>query len=441
MTPLTLAVLSTAGLLITAAPRRYALAAFLAGIFYLTQTQGIWLGGLNLYGLRVLEVFTFIRVLARQEFSFRALIAIDRLLIALMLYTAAVYCLRSSEGQLFQIGYAIDAYLCYFSFRGLLQTEDDYIWILRAMALILLPYAVVVLYESYTSNNLFSTLGGRGPSADRYRGGRLRACGTFRHPSILGSIGAALFAMYLAPAITRTTRYWGIAGVLAGGALVWASNSGGPAGSVIIAVACWVGWPLRHRMRKVRWVLCLLLVACAVLMKAPVWYLLTKVSSVSGGGGYHRSKLMDQAFKHLDEWWFVGMPIEQTRPWFPYFVSSTGGADITNQFLKFGLTAGIGAMFLLFILVWQVYKRIGDSIALTAENDLQFSAQKRILWSVGVAVTVHQFSWLGISYFDQSAAFWYATLAIAVAVTRPATDDTSTSLEYKWPQDCLEGRA
>ena len=50
-------------------------------------------------------------------------------------------------------------------------------------------------------------------------------------------------------------------------------------------------------------------------------------------------------------WWFAGMPMSETVHWFPYVLLQTGAADITNNYLQFGITAGLGAMLLLILLL------------------------------------------------------------------------------------------
>ena len=77
-------------------------------------------------------------------------------------------------------------------------------------------------------------------------------------------------------------------------------------------------------------------------MRDPIWYLPSKMSALIGGGGWHRSYLMDQAIRHIDQWWLAGMPLDLTVNWFPYLVH--GAADMTNVYIGFGVDGGLIAM-------------------------------------------------------------------------------------------------
>src|SRR5205085_4817211 len=117
---------------------------------------------------------------------------------------------------------------------------------------------------------------------------------------------------------------------------------------------------LRTHMRTVRWSMLALIAALAVVMKAPVWYIVNRVSF--GGDSWHRAYLIDVAVRHLSDWWFAGMPVAKTAVWFPYTIAVTGGADITNQYLVYGITAGIGAIILFIRLLSACYGQIGYSM-------------------------------------------------------------------------------
>ena len=55
------------------------------------------------------------------------------------------YCFRSTEGQAYIIGESVDAFLCYFTFRGLVRDMEDMREFLRAFIVLLAPYAVMIL--------------------------------------------------------------------------------------------------------------------------------------------------------------------------------------------------------------------------------------------------------------------------------------------------------
>jgi hypothetical protein len=392
------------------ASRRWALLAVMAGVLYLTQGQQIAIFGFNLYAIRFIELAGFIRIMTRKEFSFFRLNRMDRVFLLLYIYTTAVFLFRSSEGYANQIGIAVDAFLCYFTFRGLVGGIDDFRWFLRAFILLLAPYTVLVLFESVTRHNPFSFMGGV-VYGDWLREGRLRCQGSFRHASLLGTLGASFLPLYIGLACSKTTRRVALFGIILCMLIVWASNSGGPANCAIIGIAGWLFWPVRTRMKLIRRLITVGTVLLAMVMKAPIWYLPAKASSLTGGDGWHRSYLMDVAFRNFDKWWLDGMSLKQTKDWFYYSLATTGGADITNQFLSFGFTAGVISMILFFVLLYLAFSNLGKALAVVRSGYNQPNESEFLLWGLGTVIVVHLFNWLGITYFDQTYVIWFMQLA------------------------------
>jgi len=400
-------------LVVLAAPRRWALMGMMAGVLYLTQGQQLEIFGFNLYATRFIELAGFIRVITRREFSFSRLSGLDRVFLLLYIYSTGVFLLRSSEGQVNQIGTAVDAFLCYFAFRGLVGGIEDFRWFLRAFIILLAPYTLLVLFESLTWQNPFALLEGNNFGfGDWAREGRIRCIGSFRHPSLLGTLGASFIPLYIGLAWAKVDRKLAFIGLGLCLLIVWASNSGGPANCAMIGIVGWLFWPARTRMRLVRRIMVVAIILLGMSMKAPIWYLPAKVSSLSGGDGWHRSYLMDVAFGNLDKWWVAGMPLRDTKGWFAYDLGATGGADITNQFLYFGLTAGVASMILFFVLLYLAFRNLGKAMAILRSSSNGMHQTECLLWSLGVMLVLHMFNWLGITYFDQSYVFWFMQLSM-----------------------------
>lgn len=411
------------------ASRRWAVIAIMGGTLFLTQGQQINVLGFNMYAIRFIELAAFIRVILRREFAFSNLTRIDKLLFWLFAYTTVVYVLRSDVGQANMIGHTLDVYLCYFAFRGLVSGMEDFYWFLRKFLLLLIPYALLILYESITKHNLFASMGGL-IAGGWIRGGRLRCQGSFRNASLLGGMFASFLPLYLGLWVSKIDRKSATLGLVFCLLIVWASNSGGPAGAAALAMLGWMFWLLRTKMKLVRRSIVIGFIVLVVVMNAPVWYVLARMSSVTGGDGWHRAHLLDMAFQHISLWWLSGMPIKETADWFPYVLSITGGADITNQFLAFGIQAGLVAMLLFCALLIQAYKRIGQSLTLVRSQGGELDVREPILWGLGVMLTIHCVNWLDITYFDQSYVIWYFHLALINNITESClTTETATETE------------
>lgn len=387
-----------------------------AGVLYLPQGLAIDIVGFNLFAFRFVELAGFIRVMSRRELSFTSLNGIDRSLALFTVYTTVVFLLRSPDGQAYEIGRTVDTLLCYFTFRGLLRDFEEFRWFLASLLLLLVPYAALALLERVTSENPFNAyLAGTAPSVERE--GKIRATGSFRHPSLLGTLGGSLLPVYLALWFSKESRAIASIGVVLCVAIVVASNSGAPIACVTVAVIGWLLWVMRTRMRLVRYGLVGLLALVAISMKAPIWYLLAKFSALTGGDGYHRSYLMDIAFQNLDLWWFAGMAISDTRYWIATMNYATGGADLTNQYLVYGITAGMGAMALFIIVLKRAFKNLGRALEILRSNGQGVRNEEYLVWGLGVMLVVHLVNWLSIAYFDQSAVLWLMEMAIIANLT------------------------
>ena len=392
-------------------PRKWAVLGMIAGVMFLTQGQQFEVAGFNLFPQRFLELMAFARVMIRREFSFRRLNKIDSALLCLYVYSTVVYLLRSSEGQAYQIGIAVDAFLSYFAFRGLLGNMEDFRWFLSALLILLVPYTILVLVESMTKHNPFVLLGGVEGGAKWMRNGRPRCFGSFRQPDTQGMFGATFLPLYVALAFLPLERKRAFIGIGLCIAIAWAANSGGAASAAGAALACWAFWPVRTQMRKVRWAIVGAIVGLALTMKAPIWYILARIAAFTGGDGWHRSFLMDVSYRHLDLWWLAGMPIKETADWFPYSLNTTGGADITNQFVAFGLIAGIAAIVLFIVLLTRSFSGLGKALVVVRSSFQSTREAEFLLWGFGVMLTVHIINWFGITYFDQMYMVWFMQLA------------------------------
>jgi hypothetical protein len=417
--------------LVLAGSWRTALMGMMAGVLYLTQAQQIEVAGFNFFAIRFLELAGFVRVISRQEYSFRQRNGIDRALLLLYGYTATVFLLRSTEGVGNQVGMAVDAFLCYFTFRGLIRGMDDFFWFLRALVILLVPYTLFVVIESGTDHNLFSLLGGITGGENWMRHGRPRCFGSFRQPDTLGMFGACFLPLYIALACIRTERKRAIAGIGLCLTIVWAANCGGAASAAAASLLGWGLWRVRAQMRKVRWCLVGLIIALALVMKSPVWYVFARASSITGGDGWTRSYLFDKTYEHFGQWWLAGMPLIDTNSWFPFTLPGIGTADITNGYIWFGLTAGLGAMVLFISLLTRAFSHLGKAMALVRTGPHQSDGAEFLLWGLGVMLLVHIVNWFGIIYFDQMYVVWFMQLAAISSISgvwlgRPSPESVTT---------------
>jgi hypothetical protein len=387
-----------------------------AGALYLTQYASVQVFGFNMFAVRFLEMAGFIRILVRRDFGFSNLNGMDRLFLLFYSYLTIAFLLRSNEGQAYQIGVAVDATFCYFTFRGLLADIDDFRWFLRAFVILLLPYVALLLVEMQTGQNPFSILGGSAIE-DVIRGGRARCIGSFRHPSLMGSLGASFLPLYLGLTFSKSKRLFSVTGVILCLAVVGFSNSGGPLNFAAISILGWILWSYRTKMYIIRRVGLIFIGVLALVMNAPIWYLPAKLSVISGGDGWHRSYLVDVALHHIGEWLLWGMPMSKTSDWFSYTLAINNEADITNQFIAFGLTSGFAAIALFVCLLVKAFRSLGKTLAEIRMLPFRGPDDEYLLWGLGVMLSAHVSNFFSISYFDQFYVIWFMQMAFISTLT------------------------
>lgn len=421
MSTLGLVILSILGALVLFGSRRWALLGMVAGVMYLTQGQYVVVGGFTLYPMRILQVVALARVVARRELPAGGLNRLDGAVIVLYAFSALVFLSRSEENVAYQIGVGVDAGCLYAVFRSLVRDLEDLRRLLRGFTVLLVPYLYFVWVESVTYQNAFASLGGVEliRAGDLWiREGRLRAVGSFGHPSLLGTVGGTFLPLYIALLFARSPeRLYGLLGIVLCLGIVGASNSGGPLLCVTAAGVGWLFWPMRRTMQMVRLALVGGLAILAVVMNAPIWYLLARISSITGGDGYHRAVLLDIAFQNLDRWWFAGMSARETGTWLPYANTNTGAVDITNNFLSFGINAGMGAVLLLVGLLVIAFSQLGRTMSAIRSGPSPGLGVEPLFWGLGVMLLVHVFNWFGITYWDQTSAVWFLHLAAIGSLT------------------------
>lgn len=382
--------------------------------------MAVVVAGFSLYPVRLLLLIALVRIIAKRQFPLSDLNKIDRVVILLYVYIITVFLIRSNEDVVYAIGTGVDALLSYFVFRALFRTIDDVKWFLYGLVALLVPYVVLLWIETTTTQNLFAAVGGVELALGGdiwFRDGRLRATGSFGHPSLLGTFGGTFLAIYIGLWFTRSNRVAALLGSVMCLAIVGASNSGGPAVCVVVAIVAWLLWPLRDSMQWVRLALVVTIIVLAMVMKAPVWYLMARISSIFGGDGSHRAELLSVSFYFFEKWWLAGMPLSQTAGWLPYNNSTTGYVDMTNTFLLFGVNAGVGAVGLLVALLYVTYSQLGIAMGEVRKQKPPIVGIEQIYWGLGSLLTIHIFTWFSITYWDQMNSVFFLHLAIISSLT------------------------
>jgi len=159
-------------------------------------------------------------------------------------------------------------------------------------------------------------------------------------------------------------------------------------------------------MRIIRWGIVIVLVTLHLVMKAPVWHLISRIDLSGGSTSWHRYFLIDTCIGHFSNWWLIGTKDNASWGW--------GMWDTANQYVANAYSAGIlGVICLVAILVYG-YKYVG-----WARQAITEKKEQLFLWALGASLFAYTMAFIGVSLWDQSILEWYMLLAMIGAVAVP----------------------
>jgi hypothetical protein len=405
---ITLAVLC---ILILALPRRLASVPIIFSILYLTEDQMIVVAGQHVYGSTILAIFCFLRLVLNREFFFHDT---DKITLSIFLWVTIAlithFLLSGLNGELDRIRFILTIMIYYIFFKSNFKSIDEIIAIFKFLPLFIVPVALCMILESHTGRSVFSA------SLDEIRNGRYRCQGPFAHAILAGTFGATVMPIMVVLWFQASyKKIWCILGLISSVIITVTATTSGALSTFILEIMAFGFWYLRNQMHWVRRGLIAILICLIFVMKAPVWYLFSRLSDVTGGTGDHRALLFDVAFgRYFHEWWLIGT--KYTSHWLPddSILFDPNSSDITNQYLWEGINGGILTMvFYIFVIVC-CFKAIGNSLHRNETAPLQ---HKIFLWGLGVTLFGHVVSFTSVAYFDQSIIWYYLLIGMIGAVS------------------------
>jgi hypothetical protein len=426
--PAVLIVILIAGILTCVLPRRKAVVPFLLAAILTPMDQVLVIGSLHFFMLRVLVLFGIIRILKDTLWSKRALFSggmnkIDVAVILLTVFTAlnGILLFQASGAVINQLGNLYTVFGVYFLLRFLIRDEEDIVRTIQTMAGIAAIVAAVMTYEVATGHNPYAMLGGA-RVADyaslAMRDDRFRARGPFGHSILAGTFGAVLLPLFVALWWkARKHRMIAVMGIISATVITVACNSSTPVLGYAAGVLALCLWPLRQWMRAMRWAILLTLVCLQLVLKNPVWHLITRIDIIGGSSSWHRFMLVDQCIRHFGDWWLLGVKDTSGWGWEMW--------DTANQYVSVCANSGLLPFILLLGILIYGFKYLGRARRAAGKD------RKRALfiWGLGSALFANVVAFFGISYFDQTMVAWYGLLAMipAAMVVRPKKELNRTA--------------
>ena len=440
MTPVGLAVLLIAAVLVLILPRKWVVVPLLISVFLVPGQQFV-IGGVHLFANRIVTLLGCLRFLFKFNSATSPLIggftSIDRIFLiwAVCRATAFVILYHVGDAVVNQIGFLWDGLGGYFLLRCLVRNVEDIRRIAKVFVVIAVIVAGCMLYEHYKLTNIFAVILG-GKTVPDIREGKIRCRGPFEQQIIASVFGGTLVPLFLwlwSTPKTKIAAVFGLVGCIV--ITITASSSTGiAAGAVGIGALCL--WPFRKYVRQMLWGFVAMIVVLAIVMKAPVWFVLAHVDFVGGSTGWDRANLIDQCVHHFSSWWLVGTADNDTWGYFTW--------DLCNQFVAEAVQGGLATLILFTVLVARSFRRLGVARTVSSTKTRQW-----LLWSIGCIMCGHVAGFFGISYFDQIKYWWYLTLAMipvaalaaeasAAKRTRPASVSRLTSFDFEEESSLVE---
>lgn len=412
--PVVLLIVLVVGVLILVREHRQVIAPFLVASIMIPLDQVIVIGPFHFPMLRVLLLFGVVRMVRARMSSKTAVFSggisrLDKVVIWFELFTVANALLLWRDGGMVvtQAGDLFTLFGIYFLMRHLIRDNDDSEAAIRTLAYISMAIAAIMTYEQITGRNPYALLGGANASIYGsliVREDRLRSVAGFGHPILAGTFGAILIPLFIGLWLKDRKNFKiMIVGILACTVIVLASASSTPVLTYAGGVLALCMWPLRKWMRPIRWGIVMMLVSLHLVMQAPVWQLIDRMSIVGGSSGYHRYQLVDQCIKHFGDWWMYGVKDTGVWGWDMW--------DTANQYVGIADTTGLTPLILFVATLVYGFKYVVKARDAWADN----KNMQLYNWALGGALFANCVGFFGISYWDQTQVVWYTFLAIIVA--------------------------
>ena len=408
--PAALVVLVVTGALTWLLPRRLAFCPLLFLICIMPLGQELVIAGLHFTIFRIVMLVGMARVLARGEAAQFRWTRLDKIFGWWVLVSVTFGTLSDPSVALLvnRLGDAYNAICSYYFFRCVIVDFEDVVTSVRTLLLASLPLAGSMLYESYTGHNLFAVFGGVS-SVQAFREGHVRCEGPFRNWILAGTFGATLVPLCLALWYYRPKSRWlALVSLIALTVVTITAHSSGALISIAAGLGGLMFWKFRRYLRLLRRVLIVMIIALALVMNAPVWYLIARVGDVTGGTAWHRAYLISQAVNHFGQWWLFGTTY--TANWAPggeVIAANANMMDITNQYVAEGVDGGVLKLALFLTIIVMCFKGIGRRLhAEPLESPIAV-----FVWALGATLFAHCLAFLSVTYFDQIIIVWYWLLA------------------------------
>jgi hypothetical protein len=428
ISPLALILLVLFAVLLLVLPRRLMIAPLLLANFLIPISQQLVLVGVHWFPARIIVLIAAARLLVAgfpkdESQTNRRFGPLDHAVTIYIVAQVFAVCLyyQSTAAVVNQLGYMIDALLCYVVLRLLIRDEQDMYRALKCLAVICVLIGVEMFVEQITRRNIFGIIYPGFAATPELRDDKIRSQGTFAHALMAGSFAGMIVPLFFLMWKNAVSKVWGMLGFFGATAMMLTSNSSTPLLAYAASILGLCLWTIRKRMRTVRWGIVAALTGLAVVMKAPVWFVIAHIDLTGSSSGYHRAALVDQFINHFRDWWLIGTSNSANWGWDMW--------DQQNQYVNIGESGGLLAFIFFILVIVRGFRMLGNARKSVDGK----SSEEWLFWCLGCSLFANVVAFFGVNYFDQSKVGWFTLLAMIAAVSQPAsvTDPIGARIELQ----------
>jgi hypothetical protein len=390
-------------------PRKHVIGPFLFTIFLCPYAQCLVVGGVHFFVSRILVMAGLMRLATARPSSSGSRLAggfngIDGAFVGCAFFMTLTFALLWMDPQALinKIGELLDAIGGYLFLRYLIQSREDVRRTIKILSAIAVVVAIGMFIERVAYTNLFGYLGGVGLKP-AFRDGKPRAQGPFEVYVMAGAFGSTLLPLFSWLWKSGGAKVVAVLGILSSTVITVTSNTSTAVGAYLAGIIGLCFWPLRKRMRAIRWALVITLVTLHLVMKAPVWALIARIDFTGSSSGYQRYMLVDNCIRRFSSWWLLGVKDFGDWGWDMF--------DTSNQYVAVAENGGLISLVFFIAIISRSFGKLGTARKWISGN----RKQEWLLWALGAALFAHVIAYIGISYADQSKFAWYVLLAMICA--------------------------
>jgi hypothetical protein len=437
ISPIVAVLLAIAIVLIMVLPRKWAIMPFLIAFFSIPIGEVLVVGNVHFTALRILILAVLARRLtfSRSEKYPGGISGIDWVVIFWSISAVGAFYLEfpGMPSVVQGAGVLVDTLGGYLAVRSLIPDAEGVRYAVKTLAVVCTILGLGMIYEQVGHMNVFGLLGGMILGTGlTVRDGHIRAGAT------LGCLYAGAFSGVLIPQFIwlwkepkcRIAAAFGLFGAVA---MVFTSYSSTSQLALLGSVIGLGMWPLRKKMRMIRWGIVSCLVGLDMVMKAPVWALIARIDLTGSSSSYQRYQLVDMTIRHFGAWWLIGTPDYVNWGWDSW--------DLCNQFAAVALTGGLLTLIFYLAIFKRGFAALGN-VRKRVEGDRR---QEWFVWCFGSTLFATVVAQFGINYMAQLIMGFFPLVAcisvISFETKRATAPAAEVSMEKRFEWAPLEAGA